>query len=410
MGFITGSNIRVLLSAFALALFASLTVAHASSFKVLHSFSGESDGCYPLGGVILDAAGNLYGTTSGGSCDTCGTVFELAPNGTETVLHDFTCGSNGDGPDDTLVMDQRGNVFGATIGGGSIGCGVIFKVTSDGTEKTVHDFAGAPSDGCIAMGTMILDAKGNLFGETSGGGKGRAGTVFEITPDGAATVLHSFCPREPPHCGRGESPLAGPIADAAGNLYGTTGSGGSKNCSSGCGTVFQLASDGTQTVLHKFKGPPNDGNEPGGTLIRDQLDNFYGTLVVGGRAGCSANEGCGAVFVLAPDGVETVLHFFTGKKGDGANPMAGLIADSGGNLYGTTEYGGGSRCEFSTIGCGTVFELTPNGTETVLHSFGKGTNGANPIGGLVADGSGNLYGTTSVGGTYGYGTVFKFTP
>jgi len=398
---------RNLVCALALALFVPVAAAHASTFKVLHSFSAGLDGCYPVAGLIIDGAGNLYGTTAGGYPCNCGTVFEIPPNGSETPLYDFTCGSNGDGPDDTLVMDYKGNLYGATIEGGSIGCGVIFKVAPDGSEKTLHDFAGAPSDGCGALGTMILDANRNLYGTTSGGGKGRAGTVFEIAPDGAGTVLYSFCPREPPHCGRGEFPGAGPIADEAGNLYGTTESGGSKNCSSGCGTVFQLASDGTQTVLHKFKGPPNDGNEPDGTLIRDQLDNFYGTLAVGGRAGCFANEGCGAVFELTPGGVETVLHFFTGKKGDGANPIAGLIADSVGTLYGTTEFGGGSGCD---IGCGTVFEITPNGSEIVLHSFGKGNNGANPIGGLVADGAGNLYGTTQNGGSSGYGTVFEITP
>ncbi len=132
----------------AVALIGHFNAAQAASFKVLHSFSGGSDGCGPVGGVILDGAGNLYGTTGGGICDTCGTVFKLAPNGTETPLHDFTCGDNGEGPGATLVMDKKGNLYGTTVNGGSIGCGVIFRVTPTGREKTVHDFAGPPSDGC----------------------------------------------------------------------------------------------------------------------------------------------------------------------------------------------------------------------------------------------------------------------
>jgi uncharacterized repeat protein (TIGR03803 family) len=302
-------------------------------------------------------------------------------------------------------MDQKGNLYGATIGGGSIGCGVIFKVTPDGTEKTVHNFAGQPGDGCVSLGAIILDAKGKLFGTTSGGGKNGGGTVFELAPDGTETVLYSFCPRRtPPHCPDGAYPLAGLLAGATGNYYGTTGYGGSRKNS---GTVFEL-SGGTETVLYKFHGPPNDGALPQGSLIMGESGSFYGTLDFGGNAGCLGDAGCGAVFKLAPDGTETVLHFFTGKHGDGGNPIAGLILDSAGNLYGTTQYGGGRGC--SGLGCGTVFELAPDGTETVLHSFERGNNGANPVGGLVPDGAGNFYGTAETGGANGFGTVFEITP
>jgi uncharacterized repeat protein (TIGR03803 family) len=395
---------------FTLALIGHFSAAQASSFKVLHSFTGGTDGCSPVGGLILDGAGNLYGTTSGGACGTCGTVFKMAPNGTETLLHDFTCGDNGEGPGASLVFDKKENLYGTTVEGGSIGCGVIFTVTPTGGEKTVHNFTGPPDDGCGAEGTLIIDAKGNLYGTTNGGGKGRAGTVFELASDGVEIVLYSFCPKEPPHCDRGESPDAGAIEDAGGDLYGTTGSGGSQNCSSGCGIVFQLAPNGSEIVLYKFKGSPNDGSLPEGTLLLDQFGNFDGNLRRGGRTGCDADLGCGAVFKLAPDGTETVSHFFNGKGGDGGNPSGALIADGAGNLFGTTEFGGGNGCIINPLGCGTVFELTPNGTETVLHSFGKGNNGANPVAGLVVDSAGNFYGTASEGGADGFGTVFEISP
>lgn len=395
----------VLGAALAMAILAPSLSAHATTFKVLHSFSGGSDGCYPSAGLTLDRAGNLYGTTGGGTCS-YGTVFRLAPDDTETVLYTFAGGTNGWGPDNTLVMDTKGNLYGATIGGGSNGCGVIFKVAPNGAEKTVHNFAGPPNDGCVAEGTLIFDGAANLYGTTSGGGKNGYGTVFELSPDGNETVLYSFCNRIP-RCTDGAYPLAGLTADAAGDVYGTNGYRGNRKNS---GTVFEVAPNGAETTLYKFKGSPNDGSLSEGTLIADISGNFYGTLLDGGRAGCYGDQGCGVVFKLAPVGAETVLHFFTGKKGDGANPAAGLIADSLGNLYGATEFGGGQAVCNGSYGCGTVFELAPDGTETVLHSFGKGNNGANPVGGLANDNAGNLYGTAARDGAYGYGTVFEIMP
>ena len=198
--------------------------------------------------------------------------------------------------------------------------------------------------------------------------------------------------------------------DQNNNFYGTTVSGGGAHCKIGnstghiCGTVFKLTGDGTETVLYKFKGSPNDGAEPSG-VIMDQAGNLYGTAELGGLSGpsCIGNGGCGVVFKLAPDGTETVLHFFTGKNGDGGSPLAGLVADSMGNLYGATPWGGDRN------GNGTVFKIATDGAETIIHTF-NGTNGDRPYSGLVADGAGNLYGTTAFGGTYNYGTVFEITP
>ena len=267
---------------FTVALIGHFSAVQAGSFKVLHSFSGGTDGCYPVGGLILDGASNLYGTTAGGTCNSCGTVFKLAPRGTETLLHDFTCGGSGDGPGASLVFDKKGNLYGTTVNGGSIGCGLIFEITPTGREKTVHDFAGPPSDGCTPIGALIVRESGNFYGTTNGGGNNRLGTVFKLTADGTESVLYSFCRKV--HCADGQAPYAGLTADASGNFYGTTQSGGRLGCGNQCGTVFELAPDGTETVLYKFRGPPNDGNNPDGNLIIDQSSNFYGTLFTGGHA------------------------------------------------------------------------------------------------------------------------------
>ncbi len=397
----------VLAGLFAVAMLAHVNAAQASSFKVLHAFSGGLDGCYPAAGVILDGAGNLYGTTAGGAAPcNCGTVFKLSAGGAETPLYEFTC-ADGEGPDDGLVMDGEGNLYGATLNGGKIGCGVIFEVPAKGREKTLHDFAGPPTDGCAARGTLIVDAKGILYGTTSGGGKYGYGTIFKLSPSGNESVLYSFC-RKAPKCPDGNSPFAGLIIDSAGNLYSTTQIGGGLRCQYGCGTVFKLAPGGKEIVLYKFKGSPNDGTYAQSPLMQDEAGDLYGTLNAGGRTGCYGNLGCGAVFELAPDGAESVLHFFTGENGDGANPLfSGVIQDGMGNLFGTTEFGGSGRCMTIALGCGTVFEVAPDGTETVLHTFGNGSQGANPYAGLVADSSGNLYGTTYYGGTDSYGTVFE---
>jgi uncharacterized repeat protein (TIGR03803 family) len=398
----------ILSGALALAIISAPGHAQAK-LKVLHTFTSGIDGCYPVGGLILDGAGNVYGTTAGGNTCNCGTVFEIPAGGTETPLYDFTCGANGDGPGATLVMDRKGNLYGTTENGGSIGCGVIFRVAPDGAEKTVHDFAGQPNDGCTPEGALIIDAEGNFYSTTNGGGKYRSnGTVFRLAPDGTETVLYNFCAK--PNCADGGDPYAGVIMDAAGNLYGTTQRGGSRRCSYECGTVFSLGSNGVETVLYKFRGSPSDGSIADGTLLADKSGNFYGTLAEGGHSGCESNSGCGAVFKIAPSGSETILHLFTAKHGDGGNPIGGLIADGTGNLYGTTEFGGSQTPCNGFYGCGTVFKIAPDGTETIVHSLGDGSKGANPVAGLVMDNAGNLYGTASDGGASGFGTVFEITP
>jgi uncharacterized repeat protein (TIGR03803 family) len=401
MGFTTGSNIRALLSAIALALFASLTVAQASTFKVLYSFAGGNDGGYP-NSLIRDSSGNLYGT--GGQPTGYGSVFKLAPNGSLDIYYLL---KGGEGPSG-VVVDSNGSLWVTVLGGGT-GCGVIFEIRPTGREALKHTFTGQPTDGCGPVAALIKTGHGNFFGTTTSGGKHQdGGTVFELSTDGSDKIIYNFCRKI--NCTDGDDTVAGLITDQNNNFYGTTASGGGGHCKFGnftghiCGTVFKLTRDGTETVLYKFKGSPNDGAQPSG-VIMDQAGNLYGTAAGGGLSGpeCEQNFGCGIVFKLAPDGIETVLHFFTGKNGDGGNPYSGLVADSVGNLYGSTPYGGDRNHN------GTVFKIATDGTETVIHTF-NGINGANPYTGLVADGAGNLYGATVYGGTYNYGTVFKITP
>ena len=391
-----------------LALSASLTVAHASGFKVLYTFNGQNDGCNPPAGVILDGDGNLFGTTAGIGCSlNIGTVYKLAPDGTLTNLYIFTGGAAGEGPGG-VVMDQKGNLWGTTCCGG-IGGGVIFKVDAKGHESVVHTFQGSPNDGCSGGTTMVVDPRGTLYGTTFGCGKFGYGAVFKVKPHGSESLLYSFRGGHD-----GYNPNTGVTLDTQGKLFGVTDYGGRvKLCSNGgCGTLFKLAPNGTKTLLYGFKGPPKDGYIPAANPIMDASGNLFGTTLSGGISGCFLNLGCGVVFKLAPDGRETVLHFFAGGRGDGANPIAGLYEDPAGNLYGTTEFGGGTNSCNTGYGCGTVFKIARDGTLTLLHRFKGPTDGANPGAGagLVADAAGNLYGTTQNGGANDFGTIYEITP
>ena len=397
-------------------LLAWLGTAHAG-FTVLHAFTDGSDGANPAADLIDDSSGNLYGTTAeggGSGCNRlgCGTVFKLAPDGTESVLYAFTGGSDGSVPAGVLTKDKGNNLYGTTgQGGGSDcggrGCGTVFKLAPDGTETILHIFTGG-SDGDAPEGGLIKDKTGNFYGTTLEGGGTYAGCnegcgiVFEITMDGTETVLHAFTGGSD-----GAFPVSELMRDKAGNLYGTTQEGGGTDCNGiGCGTVFELAPDGTESVLYAFTSG-SDGAWPEGGLIGDGAGNLYGTTAEGGGTNCSG-LGCGTVFKLAPDGTEVVLHAFTGGS-DGAGPVARLTRDKAGNLYGTTLDGGSTGCGGS--GCGTVFRIAPDGTESVLYAFRR-KSGAYPFAGVIKGDSGVLYGTAFEGGPNCKlcGTVFKFTP
>jgi len=212
--------------------------------------------------------------------------------------------------------------------------GKVFKLAPDGTFTVLHDFSGSP-DGQAPAGGVIFDGAGNLYGTTAIGGKDNMGTVFEIAPDGTETVVHSFAGYA---SGDGDDPAAGLIVDSSGNFYGTTAVGG-QSCSwdvlVGCGTIFRIASDGSEKILHRFNG--SDGADIQGPLLLDKAGNLYGTALSGGSANCTYSaDNCGMIFRLSPKGVLKVLHYFHGRHQ--LSPMGGLVEDGTGVLYGT-DYG-----------------------------------------------------------------------
>ena len=239
---------------------------------ILYAFAGgTTDGQFPLGRLVMDSAGNLYGTTALGGANDLGTVFKISAAGTETVLHSFAGRQQ---PNGRLIMDSAGDLYGTTTGGGANNGGTVFKISPNGTETILHAFAGGTTDGAEPEGGVIMDSAGNLYGTTAGGGAYDLGTVFKISPAGTETVLHSFVGGTTD----GADPQAALIMDSAGNLYGTTVDGGANND----GTVFKISPAGTETVLRSFVGGATDGARPEAALVMDSAGNFYGTTQSGG--------------------------------------------------------------------------------------------------------------------------------
>jgi|HubBroStandDraft_6_1064221.scaffolds.fasta_scaffold384004_1 uncharacterized repeat protein (TIGR03803 family) len=389
------------------ALFATTPRATAQE-QVLHSFGQGNDGISPVSSLVFDAAGNLYGTTEDGGIHGNGMVFELSPRQgggwTERVLHSFGNGTDGQTPAAGLAFDSAGNLYGTTQGGGLHAAGTVYELTplqgGGWSEKVLRSFGGGV-DGAYPAANLLVDNAGDLYGTTSLGGTEGGGTVFEMLPrqggGWSEKILYNFGSGSD-----GAYPDAGLIVDASGNFYGTTSGGGIHFD----GAVFELSpSNGgwSETILHSF-GHASDGSDPEAALTFDSAGNLYGTTNRGGI------HSLGTVFELTPrEGggwTESVLHSF-GEGTDGQLPLANLIPDSAGNLYGTTSVGGIHTS-------GTLFKMAPvqggGWTETVLHSFGKGTDGVTPYAGLIFDGAGNLYGTTNVGGIHASGTAFEFRP
>lgn len=424
-----------------------------TSFSVLHSFV-LSDGAFPYASLIADSSGALYGTTRQGGTSTnvcdggCGTVFMLTPPAspgeawTQTVLYSFASNSNGfDGqyPEAALTMDASGALYGTTFGGGNNGFGTVFKLTppaslgGDWSETVLHSFTGpgAGGDGSGLTAGVVFDAEGALYSTTASGGTQNCntivgtscGTVFKLTPpttpggDWTLTTLYAFAGGQD-----GSGPFGGVVFDASGALYGTTSGIGTVSKS----TVFKLtppASPGgawTESVLYRFcsRSSCRDGSESEAGLIFDASGALYGTTY---RGGAPKGNG-GSVFKLTPpaspggDWSEAVLYSFCDLLTctTGAAPVAGVILDASGALYGVTTEGGLSDD-------GVVFKLSPppfkagDWTETVLHNLSGLGAACLPCGGVISGPSGSLYGVTVQGGgssqcAGGCGTVFAFSP
>lgn len=414
------SNRTPYLLCFALALAAitfTLTPrAQAQAVSVLYTFSGATDGYGPYASLVFDSVGNLYGTTVIGGTSNAGAVFRLTPSSTgwqESVLYSFTGGNDGANPWSSLVLDAAGNLYGTTYFGGKHGYGTVFSLSpsSTGWSLTVlHAFTGS-FDGGNPHAGVILDAAGNVYGTTYFGGRGN-GVVFELSRANGwkENVLHMFT-----GLNDGGYPGDSLIFDPAGNLYGTTTAGGLIHD----GVVFRLSptSSGTwkEAVLHAFKGG-NDGSVPWGRLALDSAGNLYGTTLNGGSASACSGMGCGTVFRLKPNSkggwIENLLYSFAGQA-DGSYPYAGVTLDASGNLYGAT-YFAGNLADCAGSGCGNVYELSQNSSghweQKVLYEFTGGADGGDPYSAPIFDAAGNLYGVAPQNGASEQGVVYEITP
>ncbi len=375
----------------------------AAKLTVLSSFDGANHGDTPMSALIADSAGNFYGTTRYGGSFGNGTVFKLSPNGNgydTSILYNFgSANADGAQPRAGLTMDGAGNLYGTTSLGGTHNQGTVFKLSPNGTDYVqgvIYNFGDAASDGATPLAGLIMDAEGSLYGTTYNGGSANMGTVFKLSHNGNGyeeSFLYSFSGNA-----GGANPLAALLMDSAGNLYGTTAYGGADEDS---GTVFKFTADGgtyRKSNLVTFIY----GDVPHSSLLMDSAGNLYGTFEPNNGSGY-----LGSVYKISPIGERTTL----GEEMKGM-PFGGLVMDSAGNLYGTT-----ARYSSDTLGSDTIFKINPSGQFTTLYTFDRtvtsgpssapGSNGAVPIGSLIMDRAGNLYGTASLGGANSRGTVFK---
>ncbi len=389
--------------------------AAAQSLKIIHTFDDVAKGARPRAALTSDAAGNFYGTTYTGAPDGNGTVFELSPptagkkKWTQTVLHRFNAKvQDGIYPDSSVILDQQGNLYGTTSEGGVNDAGTVFELVAPGEtggkwkHVVLHRFTGG-KDGGTPHGTLVFGPDGALYGAAGFGGSSGAGLIYRFAPDAKGKwkekMLYNFT-----NGADGGYPYCTPVFDSAGNLYGTTLNGGN----AGNGVVFELTPGSgkswTETVLHSFDNS-DDGAEPRMGVIMDSAGNLYGTTETGGSIGY------GAVFEMNPPAqgqqswTESVIYSFDFSPNGGTPGYSGLAMDSGGNLYGTTQTGGTGKN-------GVAFELSPQQggawTETLLHTFEGSPDGSQPEAGLLLGANGDLYGTTFYGGdSASSGVVFR---
>jgi len=406
-------------------------VAQAQTYKVLYNFTGRSDGRFPLAGVVLGPDGNLYGTTGGGwftqNCTEngiagCGTVFELTQTSSGwnlQTLYSFRGGNDGVAPV-RIIFAPDGNIYGATLYGGDNGdnmnqqclpggCGTVFKLSpgqgGNWTESVPHRFQGPPDGQQPVRGALVLDSAGNLYGTTTSGGRylcGQygdtpCGVAYELTPSGDRWNESIIW-----NFGNGDGSWpSNVITDDAGNLYGALGFGGGYACSGGCGMVFELSPSPTgwsEKVLFNFNSAAGVGHFPDGGLLFDQVGNLYGSTFYG------PGDGAGTVYELTPTGAgwgHQTLYSLPGQFNTGT--YGSLLMDGAGNLYGVR----------GDVPSGAVYKLTHTDagwSYSELHNFNGAGDGGSPAAYLTMDLSGNLYGTTYQGGAYGYGVVFEITP
>jgi uncharacterized repeat protein (TIGR03803 family) len=407
-------------------------MAAASSEFVIYDFTGTTSGCQPVGNLVADSAGNLYGVAQCGGFN-AGIIYELtrpvapATAWTETVLYNFTGGDDGGAPQAGLIFDAAGNLYGTASTNGAEGCGTVFELSppasvgGDWTFTVLYSFKGTKKDGSTPLGSLIWDSAGNLYGTTTEGGSPGLGAqspcvytgcgiIFELSPPATVggtwteTILHFFQPTA------GGEPRSAPIFGTKGNLYGTASVGGTYDDGVVYGLTPPAAVGGAwiYKVLYAFSGEAGatcDGAMPYGSLILRGKDVLYGTTTDDGSFYC----GYGTVFQLTPPAVAggewTETSILTFRDGvEGGDPMANVIFDSAGNLYSTT-YSGNSG------NVGEIFELSPPASGTTwtltnLHIFNGEKDGANPNGGLIAGEKGILYGITQYGGAGNEGTVY----
>jgi uncharacterized repeat protein (TIGR03803 family) len=410
----------------------------AAVLTTVHSFQAFTNGEHSTYAPIPGNDGYFYGTTDGGGTNGgVGTVFRISTTGAVTRLYSFTGGNDGAYPTQ-LLLGSDGYFYGTTSSGGTNNCGTVFRISTNGLLTTLQFFNGADK-GEFTQSGLALGSDGNFYGMTEFGGSNYSGTIFKITTNGGLNSLYSFTGG-----GDGADPQAGLILGSDGNFYGTTASGGASQQ----GTVFQISASGALNNLYSFTGGA-DGGVPEKALVQSSDGNLYGTTSDGGTNyagtvfeittngslttfyaftgffgqvsenypnglmlgsdgnlygttyGYQYGPDFGIVFKVSTDGSLTILHVFTGRE-DGGNPIASLTQGSDGNLYGTTTIGG-------THNVGTVFQITTNGSLATLFSFTGGIDGSQPRGNLVQGSDGSFYGTTSMGGEGASGTIFRLT-
>jgi uncharacterized repeat protein (TIGR03803 family) len=389
------------------ATFATVTWA-APTTNLVYSFAGNADGGYTDTEVVMDHAGNLYGTSVQGGIYGGGTVFQVTPDGVHTVLYNFTGGTDGGEPYKGVTLDAQGNLYGTAVtgGGGSCegGCGVLFELLNSSgtwTFHVIHTFTGG-FDGFGPGSPVAFDSSGSLYGTTPTGGGSGVGVVYRMSPNGTGgwtfRVIHTFTGGAD---GSGGSASA-LLVDKDGKLYGTCTVGGVH----GFGTVYRMFFSNSQwyfQTLYAFKDSP-DGALPYGGLVLDKAGNFYGTTYYAGA------YDLGTVFRLRRakgQWIEDVIHSFKGDLA-GDSPIGSLVADADGNLYGTTSEGGAATCS-----CGVIYKMTHTSsgwTESVVYRFPGTPNPGFAYNGMIRDQDGNFYGATVHGGASNDGAIYKFTP